>query len=182
MKPLLGILVVVLLAGLVIPGYAQLYYDQGSSSTPNNAQQYQTQTTDKGSIKVGFYTDPQMPDTTSQTKMFISFLNKDTDNIQPHIDYKVFIKKGQDQIFGIPLTHTAEGSVTLPFQFKDAGTYQIIIEVDGILFQPNPPETATFSVTVGTTTIPEFPTLTSLILVIGILSAIYFTKTRIALH
>lgn len=179
MKTLLGILTVIILAGFVVPSQAQLYYDQGSTSTPSNAQQYQTQMTDKGAIKVGFYTDPQTPDTSSQTKMSISFLNKDTDNTQQHIDYKVFIKKGQDQIFGIPVTHTAAGSVTVPFQFHDAGTYQIIVEVDGILFQAIPPETAIFSVTVGAASVPEFPAMPSLILVIGILSTIYFTKGRI---
>ena len=176
MKILLGVMIV-LSACIVMPSYAQLYYDQGSSSAPSNAQQYQKQTTDKGSIKIGFYTDPPTPDTSSQTQMSISFLNKDTDNIQQHIDYAVFIKKGSDQIFGIQKTHTAEGSVTVPFQFTDPGTYQVVVEVDGILFQPIPPEIATFSVTVGTASVPEFPFATPIML-ISIVSAIMIYRMK----
>src|SRR5207245_2667120 len=37
-----------------------------------------------------------------------------------------------------------------------AGTYQVIVEVDGILFQPNPPETASF--TVNVTSVSPNPT------------------------
>ena len=146
----------ILSIGMVLPTFAQLY-PEPPSSTPSNAQQNQVQLTDKGSIKVGFYTNPQNPNTENQTKFSISFLNKDSDMIQQHIDYKVFIKKGTNQIFGVPFTHTAQGSVTIPFQFTDAGTYQVVVEVDGILFQPIPPETATFTVDVGSVSVPEFP-------------------------
>ncbi len=34
-------------------------------------------------------------------------------------------------------------------QFQDAATFQVIVEVDGILFHPIPPETATFTLAVG---------------------------------
>ena len=161
----------ILSIGMVLPTYAQLY-PEPPSSVPNNAQQNQVQLTDKGSIKVGFYTDPENPNTANQTKFSISFLTKDSDMIQQHIDYKVFIKKGTDQIFGIPITHTAQGSVTIPFQFTDAGTYQVVVEVDGILFQPIPPETATFTVSAGSSSVPEFPTSAAIVLVIGITSII----------
>ena len=168
---LIGIASVVLSVA-IIPGYAQICYNCDDSSSNNNAQQNQVQLTDKGSIKVGFYTDPEKPNTTNQTNLSISFLNKDTDMIQQHIDYKVFIKKGTNQIFGIPITHTAQGSVGVPFQFTDAGTYQVVVEVDGILFQPITPETATFTVGVDSSSVPEFPTSAAIVLVIGIISII----------
>ena len=179
MKTLLSI--IILSTCLVLPSYAQYYDDQSPSSTPSYAQQNQIEPTDKGSIKVGFYTDPAAPDTSSQTKLYISFLNKDSGIIQQHIDYKVFIKKGADQIFGIPVTHTAEGSVTVPFKFTNAGTYQVLVEVDGILFQPIQPETATFTVSAGSSTVPEFPSAVAAIFVVGIIGTVflgYRTKLR----
>jgi uncharacterized protein (UPF0333 family) len=178
MKLLLVLALTVFSLGMVIPIYAQLYQDQSSPSTSSNAQQNQVQLTDKGTIKVGFYTDPANPDTTNQTKFYISFLNKNSDMIQPHIDYKIFIKKGADQIFGIPVTHTAQGSVSIPFQFTDAGTYQVLVEVDGILFQPIPPETASFTVDVGSTAVPEFP-FAQVVLVAGISSLIVMYRIKI---
>ncbi|MGI0072561.1 MAG: hypothetical protein ACREA3_01965 [Nitrosotalea sp.] len=81
--------------------------------------------------------------------MKISFINKQSNAVQQHIDYKVSVMEDNNQIAGIPITHTAEGSVSIPIQFQDAATYQIVVEVDGILFQPIPPETATFTLTVG---------------------------------
>ena len=168
---LIGIASVILSVVAIIPSYAQCYGCDDSTSK-NNAQQNQVQLTDKGSIKVGFYTDPEYPNILNQTKFSISFVNKDSDMIQQHIDYKVFIKKGTNQIYGIPITHTATSSVTIPFQFTDAGTYQVVVEVDGILFQPIPPETATFTVGVESSSVPEFPTSTIMIFVIGITSII----------
>jgi predicted secreted protein with PEFG-CTERM motif len=163
-------IVSVILSLVIMPSYAQCYGCDDSTSK-SNAQQNQVQLTDKGSIKVGFYTEPQNPNTVNQTKFSISFLTKDSGMIQQHIDYKVFIKKGTNQIFGIPFTHTAQGSITIPFQFTDAGTYQVVVEVDGILFQPIPPETATFTVNVESSSVPEFPT-SAIVLVIGITSII----------
>ncbi len=167
------VLGVLLSIGAIVPISGQISYpNPDQSPTTSNAQQNQMELTDKGSIKVGFYTDPEKPNTSNQTKFYISFNNKDSNFIQPHIDYKVSIKKGTDQIFGIPVTHTAEGSVMIPFQFTGSGTYKIIVEVDGILFQPIAPETATFTVGIASSAIPEFPASAAIVLVIGIISII----------
>lgn len=123
----------ILLTVLVIPAYAD------ATVKP----------TDKGTINVGFSTDPANPNPGDQTQLKISFINKQTNAIQQHIDYKVSIIQNENQVFGIPVTHTAEGSVSIPFQFQTTGTYQVIVEVDGILFQPTPPETASFTVNVA---------------------------------
>ena len=169
---LIGIASVILSSTAIISSYAQICYDCDGSTKPNNSQQNQVQLTDKGSIKVGFYTDPQNPNTVNQTKLSISFVNKDSDMIQQHIDYNVFIKEGTNQIFGDPFSHTVQGSITVPFQFTDAGSYQIVVEVDGILLQPIPPETATFTVGVESSSVPEFPASTVIMFVIGITSII----------
>jgi hypothetical protein len=171
--------IMVLLAIIIMPSYAQLDYGGGSTTVPSNAQQNQVQLTDKGSIKVGFYTEPAQPDTTSKTQFYISFLNKNSGSTQQHVDYKVFVKKGTDQIFGIPITHTAEGFVTVPFQFADVGTYQVTVEVDGILFQPISLETATFTVGIESSSVPEFPTAATIILVIGVFVVVSLNKMRI---
>jgi predicted secreted protein with PEFG-CTERM motif len=139
--------------------------------------------TSRGTINVSFATDPATPNPGDQTQLKVSFLNKQTNSIQPHIDYKVSIMEGNNQVFGIPITHTAEGQVSIPFQFQDAGTYRITVEVDGILFQPIPPETAVFSTEIGrtgspdnNTATPEFGPLASLVLVIAIISTVIITS------
>lgn len=144
--------------------------------------------TSGGTINVGFATDPTNPNPGDQTQLKISFVNKQSGAIQPHIDYKVSVMEGSNQIAGIPVTHTAEGVVSIPVQFQDAATYQVIVEVDGILFQPIPPETATFTVnidgtvtstnstTTNSTTTPEFGPVASLVLVIAIISVVLVTS------
>lgn len=111
-------------------------------------QSQQIKLTSGGTINVGFSTDPANPNPGDQTQLKISFINKQN-TIQQHIDYRVIVTQGQNQVFGIPITHTAEGSVSIPYQFQNAGDYQVTVSVEGILFQPIPPETATFSLTIG---------------------------------
>ncbi len=131
----LKFLLVILIPILILPAFGQ-------------QQPQQIKLTSGGTINVGFSTEPANPNSGDQTQLKISFINKQTNAIQPHIDYRVTVTKGQNQIFGIPLTHTAEGSVSVPYQFQDAGDYQVTVSVEGILFQPIPPETAVFSVTI----------------------------------
>jgi hypothetical protein len=111
-------------------------------------QSQQIKLTSGGTINVGFSTDPTNPNPRDQTQLKISFLNKQN-AIQQHIDYRVTVTQGQNQVFGIPITHTAEGSVSIPYSFQNAGDYQVTVSVEGILFQPIPPETAIFSITIG---------------------------------
>lgn len=105
--------------------------------------------TNGGTIDVGFATDPANPTPGSTTNFHIAFINKSTQKVQVHIDYKISVKEGGNQICGTSVLHTSEGTITYPCQLPDAATYQVIIEVDGILFQPIPPETATFTVNAG---------------------------------
>ncbi|MGI0047111.1 MAG: hypothetical protein ACREBB_07995 [Nitrosotalea sp.] len=109
------------------------------------------QTTSGGTIDVGFATDPANPTPGGSTNLDISFINKSTHTVQPHIDYKVSVMEGGNQICGTGIGHTAEGTISVPCALPDAATYQVIVEVDGILFQPIPPETATFTVNLGGT-------------------------------
>lgn len=106
--------------------------------------------TEKGTLNVDFSTDPTEPKPNDVLKMKIDFINPFTKKIQEHIDYIVIVTKDSKTIFGpIPLTHTSVGSVKIPVEVGDEGTYNAIIEVSGILFQPIPPEKVSFDFTVG---------------------------------
>jgi hypothetical protein len=127
----------ILLAFVLLPVYAQ---EQSVEMI---------QPTDKGTINVGLSTIPATSNIGEQTKFKINFINKNTNAIQEHIDYSITVKKGTTQVFGIPLTHTVVGSVTIPYEFTEGGVYQVSVDVQGILFQPLPTESAVFSVSVG---------------------------------
>ena len=126
--------------------------------------------TSDGTLDVGIYTIPVIPNTEEPTKLKISFLKPGTDRIQEHIDYRITVQKmikssndasysDGDYIFGpIRLTHTSPGHVTIPVQFSENGLHMISIEVEGILFMPIPIETASFTMNVGQTqtSIPDW--------------------------
>jgi hypothetical protein len=131
--------------------------------------------TSGGTLNIGFETDPATPNPGDQTQLKISFLKKDN-TIQPHIDYRVYVTQGNNKVFGIPVSHVAEeGAVSIPIQFQSAGTYQVTVEVQGIVFQPIPPETANFTVVVGPS-VPEFGPLAGMTIVISITSVIIISK------
>lgn len=117
---------------------------------PVFAQNYQVSPTDKGTINVGISTIPINPVPTDEIKFKIDFINPKSDNIQEHIDYKFTLQKDGKNIFGpTNLIHTSEGAVTIPVGNLELGTYFAIIEVEGILFQPIPPEFVSFSIPIG---------------------------------
>jgi predicted secreted protein with PEFG-CTERM motif len=130
--------------------------------------------TSAGTLNISFETNPATPNPGDQTELKISFLNKQN-TAQQHIDYKVSVTQGDNQVFGTPVTHTAEGAVSIPFQFQTAGTYQVTVEVQGILFQPIPPETANFTIVVGPT-VPEFGPIAGMIIAVSIVGVIILSK------
>lgn len=131
--------------------------------------------TSAGTLNVGFETNPSTPTPGDQTELKISFINKKDNTLQPHVDYKVSVSQGNNQVMGTGVVHTAEGSVGVPFQFQTAGTYQVTVEIEGILFQPIPPETATFDIVVGPS-VPEFGPMAGMIIVISVISVIILSK------
>ena len=137
------LLILVLLVLVILPVYAQEQSEQ------------QIVLTDKGTLEIGLSTIPAHPQPGEQTKLKIDFINKNTKAIQEHIDYSITVTKGNNQVFGIPLTHTAIGSVTIPYEFQEAGEYRVSVDVQGIVFQPIPTETASFAISVGKTSQPK---------------------------
>lgn len=140
MKILFGL---ALLSLIIFPVYAQEQSEQ------------QIMPTDKGTLEVGLSTIPIQPQPGEQTKFKIDFINKNTKLVQEHIDYSIAVTKGTEQVFGIPLTHTATGSVTIPYEFQDSGEYKVSVDVQGIVFQPIPTETASFTISVGKISQPK---------------------------
>ena len=106
--------------------------------------------TDKGSIIVSLSTIPEDPIPGEQSKLKIDFLNPQSNRIQEHIDYWITVSKDGVNTFGpIPRTHTSSGSVTIPVDFSEKGTYKLLVELDGILFVPIPKESASFEIFIG---------------------------------
>jgi hypothetical protein len=115
-------------------------------------------TTSGGALDILLQPSPQPIGHTAPTSFKVSFLQKGTNTIQPHIDYDLIIKRSNGkQVFqasqlagqpGKPL-HTAEGSVTIPYTFQNPGDYSVNIPVYGILFNPINPESADFTIKVA---------------------------------
>ncbi|MGI0040336.1 MAG: CFI-box-CTERM domain-containing protein [Nitrosopumilaceae archaeon] len=137
------LLTLVLLTLVIFPAYAQEQSEQ------------QVVLTDKGTLQVGLSTISAHPQPGEQTKLKIDFINKNTKTVQEHIDYSITVTKKDIQVFGITLTHTAIGSVIIPYEFQEAGEYKVSVDVQGIVFQPIPTETASFTISVGKESQPK---------------------------
>ena len=114
-----------------------------------------TKATDGGSILIRLEPSPSQIKSNEQTQMKISFMQPNTQKIQPHIDYDfividnstskpIFQASNQTGQPGLPL-HTAESIVTIPFIFPNKA---LEIPVYGILFNPIAPESVTFGIDV----------------------------------
>jgi len=115
---------------------------------PAFAQEYnQVLPSEKETLNVGLKIIPENPVAGGVTKFQIDFINPKTEKIQEHIDYTFTLQRDGENVFGpTDLLHTSEGSVTIPVETTDAGTYFGLIEIKGILFQPIPPESVSFSI------------------------------------
>ena len=104
---------------------------------------------EQGTLNIGLSVVPE-PEPNSVSKLYIAWIKPNFNKIQEHIDYTVTVVKDGENIFGpIPLTHTSPGKVKIPVEFTSSGEHQVIIEMEGILFQPIPAETTVFTINVG---------------------------------
>ncbi len=118
--------------------------------TPAFAQENtQTLPTEKGTLEVKLSYDEVVPG--QLTTLRTDFINPFTQEIQVHIDWRFSVLKDGEIIAGpTNLFHTSEGSLkNLKFEFQEDGLYTIEFGVEGILFQPIPPETVSFDIAVG---------------------------------
>jgi len=139
---------------MIYPAFAAEYdlnsYHADDDSNESSVYSQIVSTSD-GTLDVGIYTTPKIPNTDKPTKLMISFLKPDTERIQQHIDYRVSVTKDGDYVFGpmSRLLHTSPGSITIPVEFSENGAHIVHIEMEGILFQPIPLETATLTMNIG---------------------------------
>ena len=119
--------------------------------SPSNAQvdAEQTVLSEDGTIEVGLTPEPSPPQPGEPTKLRIDFINKESKEIQKHIDYRVSVAKDGNNVFSTKLTHTATGTVKVPVTFDDSAVYELTVFVEGILFMPMPAEPAVFTLAVG---------------------------------
>ena len=83
--------------------------------------------TSDGTLDVGIYTIPKIPNTEEPTKLKIDFLRSGTERIQEHIDYRVNVIKDGEYVFG-PMTrllHTSPGHLTIPVEFSENGSHTV---------------------------------------------------------
>jgi len=141
---------------MIYPAFA-IEYDLNSyhnDDDSNESSEYsQIVSTSDETLDVGIYTIPEIPNTEESTKLKIEFLKPGTERIQQHIDYRVSITKDGDYVFGpmSRLLHTSPGYITIPVEFSENGSHIVHIEIEGILFQPIPLETATLTINVLST-------------------------------
>ena len=72
-----------------------------------------------------------------QTNLKVSFDQKGTSTVQPHIDYDVTISNAGKRLFNAvtlagqsgPSLHTSEGIITIPYTFQEPGVYSIKVAV-----------------------------------------------------
>lgn len=130
---------------------------------PAHAQQGMVQPSSGGSLDVVL--DPEWGDggqggQGAPAQFRLTFLQPGTETPQQHIDYDLVVKDDSGaevfratDLLNQPVLHTEPGTVTIPYEFEENGSYTVEVEMYGILFNPIAPETAEFSVTVT----PEFP-------------------------
>lgn len=110
-----------------------------------------------GSLKVVLQPSPYPIVKGTQTNLKISFYQKGTGTLQPHIYYDVAISSAGKKLFdavtragyiGNVWLHSAEGAITIPYTFREPGVYSVNVTLFGILFIPVNPESALFKLNV----------------------------------
>ena len=159
-----GICLIILLLSLMSNSYNLVLNAQEAGDTDGNMMNQNEllkNSTNADSLDVLLEPTPYPVTVNSEsTKFKVSFLNPNTSQLQDHVDFNVRIFKDNKQVFQatnqtgqptVPL-HATEGYMTVPmlnYQFDQAGKYLIEIPVYGILFNPIRPESANFTINIG---------------------------------
>lgn len=149
---------------LFSPSYDLVLYaqepsnDSGSTISQNDSL---NNSTSAGTLDVHLEPTPYPLTINSEPIRFkVSFLKPNTSQVQDHVDFNMRIFKDNKQIFQatnqtgqptVPL-HATDGYLTVPmlnYKFSQPGKYSIEIPVYGILFNPIRPESANFTIDVG---------------------------------
>jgi hypothetical protein len=110
-----------------------------------------------GSINVVLQPSPYPIAKGTLTNLIVSFYQKGTRILQPHIYYDVTISSADKKLFdastqagyiGNMWLHSPEGTVTIPYTFREPGVYSVNVTLFGILFIPVNPLSAVFKLNV----------------------------------
>ena len=75
------------------------------------------------------------------------FLDPDQKNILEHVDYKITVSENGVNVFETSaMSHSSIGKISIPMALASGQSYEVLIEVHGILFKPIPVETFSFSI------------------------------------
>lgn len=110
-----------------------------------------------GGLNVVLQSSPYPVVKGTQTSLKISFYQKRTGTVQPHIYYDVTISRAGKRLFdavtqagyiGNVWLHSAEGTIKIPYTFRQPGVYSVNVTLFGVLFIPVNPESALFKLNV----------------------------------
>jgi hypothetical protein len=110
-----------------------------------------------GSINVVLQPSPYPIAKGTQTNLKVSFYQKGTRTLQPHIYYDVTISSAGKKLFdavtqagyiGNVWLHSPEGNITIPYTFRQSGVYFVNVTLFGILFIPVNPLSTVFKLNV----------------------------------
>ena len=142
---------IALLLAAVFSAMTAAYAQDGGMTAP----------TSKGTLDIRV--EPTWTNDTGNSKASfkVSFLKPGTETIHQHQDYDFKILKDGTEVFsaakqtGQVLIHNAEGTITVPYTFKEPGDYTIQLILGGTGIAPTIPtsEDAKFQIKVT----PEFP-------------------------
>jgi hypothetical protein len=109
--------------------------------------------TSGGSLKVILQSSPYSIIKGKQTNFKVTFDQKGSSAVQPHIDYDLTIMKDiqASVLEGHPNQplHTAEGIGTIPYTFHQPSSHMVNLTVYGILFNSIKPESTQFPISLS---------------------------------
>jgi len=132
----LGFFAIIMILALVPLALAQ----DGTSKIP----------TDKGTLDVALTIKPFPPELKKPVMISFEFLEPNTDNPKSHIDYRVTIVQGGQDMHTTYKQHTHSGTDSFSYAFMVEGQFDIAVSLEGIDFNPIPKEVASFPIVIGT--------------------------------
>ena len=106
--------------------------------------------TDKGTLDVALTIKPFPPDLMKPVIISFEFVEPNTDNPKSHIDYRVTIVQGGQDMHTTYKQHTHSGTDSFSYAFMVEGQFDIAVSLEGIDFNPIPKEVASFPIVIGT--------------------------------
>ena len=123
----------------ILAGVPLAFAQDGASKIP----------TDKGTLDVALTIKPFPPDLKKPVKISFEFLEPNTDNPKSHIDYRVTIVQGGQDMHTTYKQHSHSGVDSFTYAFMVEGSYDIAVSLEGIDFVAIPKEVASFPITIG---------------------------------